>query len=84
MYDDVAWDMEEVLRLRCTELVVSGGLFWFTASPKHASYAVETRGMGIDELEAALDSPEDAIFHGDNARDLKVMVEDAAGESTVV
>lgn len=38
----------EELHLTCAELVVTRDSFWFTDSPKHASYNIETRLQDID------------------------------------
>ena len=62
-----AWDAEDELRLRGDGLEVHGDSFWFTSSPKHSDYEVETRSMLVLDLEKALagESNGESIVEGD-------------------
>lgn len=44
------------LRLQGDELVVDHNGFWFSATPKHASYSVETWKIHFGELQRALEA----------------------------
>lgn len=57
------WDMEEELRLRGEELNVTMNHFWFSARPKHADYAVETRLLDIKVFFDAIDNSEQRMSH---------------------
>ncbi|MDH4481768.1 MAG: hypothetical protein QE279_03580 [Rhodoferax sp.] len=76
------WGPGEVaseLRLVDTELVVSGGLFWFQANVKHGNYHVETRAQDIEDFCRAVESSnQEHLFFGEND-DLEAEVLDALG-----
>lgn len=57
------WDGEDELRLQGDELNVSHLSFWFSARPKHADYAVETRILDIRDFFDAIDNPERRMSH---------------------
>lgn len=52
------WDNEDDLRIRGNSLVVTDDSFWFSAYPKHADYAVETRAIDIETfIQIATEGP---------------------------
>ncbi|CAI9912006.1 hypothetical protein EFK68_02985 [Pseudomonas aeruginosa] len=65
MYCSPNWgpvSIEEELRLTCGELVVSSNVFYFTDSPKHADYKIETDPKSINQLEEWVASGAKEIF----------------------
>jgi hypothetical protein len=48
------WDNPNYLNVRDDELNVGQNNFWFRGRPKHASYDVETRLVGINDFFAAI------------------------------
>lgn len=64
VYENPAqWDCEDELRLQGDELNVSHLSLWFSARPKHADYAVETRILDIRDFFDAIDNPERRMSH---------------------
>lgn len=59
----------EKLRLQGGEVVVStGGMFWFTDTPAHASYLIESDPMTVQQLEEILaGGDEPIVFMSDDA-----------------
>lgn len=51
--------IEDELRLTSGELVVCGNSMWFTAQPKHAGFAVQTRAVTIESVV-------DGVLRGDS------------------
>ena len=64
--------IEEELRLHFSELMVTRtGDFWFTDSPKHGSYLVESEMFSVENLQALLDEGTSEIaFANDDCREL--------------
>lgn len=68
---------EDAMRLTCAELVVSGTQFWFTDSPKHANYVIETDGHQISKLiQEALSGEGDVFLAGHDVEQLRQLVEE--------
>lgn len=63
--------IEEELRLHCAEVVVTiAGDFWFTDTPKHGDYLIQSDSWTVDELAKVLDEETSEIaFHDDDCRD---------------
>lgn len=79
-----AWgpgDVEQEMRFTMPELVVAGDGFWFTDHPKHATFNVETRSIGITEFCDAVAKHErsDPLFFGDDVDALRAYVADNVG-----
>ena len=63
-------------------LVVDGGAFWFSGYPKHADYLVQTRPVSIQDLLEAMALSELTLYMGNDADELKNMVDEEAEDDT--
>jgi hypothetical protein len=73
-----AWgpkDIEDDLRLQGGELVVvRGGTFWFSDSPKNTNYTVETRQVSIEDILKGIEAGERVFGEESNLEDLRELL----------
>jgi hypothetical protein len=70
---------QESLRLRCPELVVSCGSFWFNDRPKHMDYDIQTRGKTTSEfIELAFGEGDGPIYIDGVEEDIALLDADDA------
>ena len=70
--------IETELRLTCGELVVTPTRFWFTDSPKHADYSIESRSQDVEEFirEVQKLGPADRLVLGEDDELEELVAED--------
>lgn len=77
--------VEEELRLRGEELVVTSDSFRFTCHPKHADYQCETRAQGITDFMGAFSAGETGVLYlGSSPNELAERVQDEAEDGLEV
>lgn len=78
-----AWgpaEESEDLRLQGDELVVDHDSFWFSTTPKHASYSIETRMIHFGELQRALEATPDGVIRMESAEGYEDDIENMEAE----